>query len=215
MHTFFFHFFKCIAHFKICNTSKTEDVVKKKTNLKIEPNLTSILKEVMFLFNNIKKKKYQFTISPLVFGAKGVKIGLWGIKWVNIWRLYVFLFFQLGRSQHWVSTQMRLPQPLLEVVPCLLVGPLENQSPLSPGPGNTTPGFVFSSPKLKTQVNLSADCLVSIVPPSVHLSVNFLYFHLILKNHWANFNHTLHKASLGDGDSCLFKWRAMPFCKGR
>ena len=31
----------------------------------------------MFLFNNIKKKKIaQFTISPLVIGAKGVKIGL-------------------------------------------------------------------------------------------------------------------------------------------
>ena len=67
----------------------------------------------MFLFNNIKKKKNaQFTISPLVIGAKGVKIGLKEIKWVNIWRLYVFLFFQLGRSQRWVSTQMRLPQPL-------------------------------------------------------------------------------------------------------
>ena len=64
----------------------------------------------MFLFNNIKKKKIaQFTISPLVIGAKGVKIGLWGIKWINVW---MFLFFQLGQSQHWVSTQMRLPQPL-------------------------------------------------------------------------------------------------------
>ena len=50
---------------------------------------------------------------------------------------------------------------------------------------------------------------------SVRLSVNFSYFRLLLKNHWANFNQTWHKASLGDGDSNLFKWRATPFSKGR
>ena len=50
---------------------------------------------------------------------------------------------------------------------------------------------------------------------SVCLSVNFSHFHLLLQNHWANFNQTWHKASLGEGDSSLFKWRAPPFSKGR
>ena len=36
---------------------------------------------------------------------------------------------------------------------------------------------------------------------SVCLSVNFSHFHLLLQNHWANFNQTWHKASLGVGDS--------------
>ena len=54
------------------------------------------------------------------------------------------------------------------------------------------------------------------VCPSVRLSVcNFSHFHLLLQNHWANFNQTWHKASLGEGDSSLFKWRAPPFSKGR
>ena len=34
---------------------------------------------------------------------------------------------------------------------------------------------------------------------------------LLFQNYWANFNQTWHKASLGDGNSSLFKWRAM-FC---
>ena len=34
---------------------------------------------------------------------------------------------------------------------------------------------------------------------------------LLLKNHWANFNQTWHRAFLGEGDSILFKWRAPPF----
>ena len=38
---------------------------------------------------------------------------------------------------------------------------------------------------------------------------------LLLQNHWANFNQTWHKASVGEGDSCLFKRRAPPFIKGR
>ena len=44
---------------------------------------------------------------------------------------------------------------------------------------------------------------------SFHLSVNFSHFHLLLKNNWANFNKTWHKASLGEGDSSFFKWRVM------
>ena len=50
---------------------------------------------------------------------------------------------------------------------------------------------------------------------SVCPSVNFSHFHLLLQNHWANFNQTWHKVSLGEGDSSLFKWRATPFPKGR
>ena len=63
---------------------------------------------------------------------------------------------------------------------------------------------VFSSPDLKAQVSFS-DCLLSVVRPSVCLSVNFSHFHLLLKNNWANINKTWHKASLGGEDSNLFK----------
>ena len=38
---------------------------------------------------------------------------------------------------------------------------------------------------------------------------------LLFKSHKANFNQTWHNASLGEGDSSLFKWRAPPFSKGR
>ena len=75
---------------------------------------------------------------------------------------------------------------------------------------------VFSSPELKAQVSFS-DHLSSVRPSvclSVCLSVNFSHFHLLLQNHWANFNQTCHKASLGEGDSSLFKWRARPFPRG-
>ena len=65
---------------------------------------------------------------------------------------------------------------------------------------------VFSSPELKAQVSfsdhLSSVVCLSVRPsvrPSVCLSVNFLYFHLLLQNHWANFNQTWQKVSLGDG----------------
>ena len=63
---------------------------------------------------------------------------------------------------------------------------------------------LFSSPELKAQVSFS-DHLSSVVRLSVHLSVNFSHFHLLLKNHCANFNQTLHKASLGKGVSNLLK----------
>ena len=47
--------------------------------------------------------------------------------------------------------------------------------------------------------------------------VNLLtkFKNLLLLNQWANFNQTLHKASLGEGDSSLFKWGALPFSKSR
>ena len=75
--------------------------------------------------------------------------------------------------------------------------------------------IIFISPELKAQVSIS-DHLPSVVCPSVRpsvclsvcLSVNFSHFHLLLKNHWANFNQTWHSVSLGEGDSSLFKWRA-------
>ena len=63
-------------------------------------------------------------------------------------------------------------------------------------------------PSVRLSVRLSV-CL------SVCLSVNFSHFHLLLHNHWANFNQTWHKASLGKGDSSLFKWRAPPFSNGK
>ena len=62
----------------------------------------------------------------------------------------------------------------------------------------------FSSLVLKAQVSFS-DHLSSVVCLSVclsvRLSVNFSHFHLLLQNHWANFNQTWHKASLGSGNS--------------
>ena len=63
--------------------------------------------------------------------------------------------------------------------------------------------------------------LIKICPLSVVVVVvvvvvvNFSHFHLLLQNHWANFNKTWHKASLGKGDSSLFKWRTPPFPKVR
>ena len=59
--------------------------------------------------------------------------------------------------------------------------------------------------------------LIKICPLSVVVVVvvNFSHFHLLLQNHWANFNQNWHKASLGKGDSSLFKWRTPPFSKGR
>ena len=82
------------------------------------------------------------------------------------------------------------------------------------GKGIWTSELLFSSPELKAQVSFS-DHLSSVVCLSVRLSVNFSHFHLLLQNHWGKFNQTWHKASLGEGDSSLFKWRAPPFSKGR
>ena len=74
--------------------------------------------------------------------------------------------------------------------------------------------IVFSSPELKAQVSFS-DHLSSVVclsvRPSVCLSVNCSHFHLLLHNHWANFNQTWHKVFLGEWDSSLFKWRTKPW----
>ena len=53
---------------------------------------------------------------------------------------------------------------------------------------------------LKAQVSFS-DRLLSVVRLTICLS----HFHLLLQNHWANFNQTWHKASLGEGNSSFFK----------
>ena len=41
-------------------------------------------------------------------------------------------------------------------------------------------------------------------------SVNFLHFHLLLKNVWLDFNQTWQESSFGVGDSKLFKWCVWP-----
>ena len=55
--------------------------------------------------------------------------------------------------------------------------------------------------------------VIVVVVVVVMVVINFSNFHLLLQNHWANFNQTWHKASLGKGNSSLFKWRAQPFSK--
>ena len=45
--------------------------------------------------------------------------------------------------------------------------------------------------------------------------INFSYFYLLLKNHWAYFNQIRYKTSLGDGNSSFFKWMITPLSKGR
>ena len=61
---------------------------------------------------------------------------------------------------------------------------------------------LFSSPEPKAQMSFSnQNCPLSVV---VVVVVNFSNFHLLLQNHWAIFNQTLHKAPLGEGDSSFF-----------
>ena len=77
--------------------------------------------------------------------------------------------------------------------------------------------FIFiSSPELKAQVSFS-DHLSSIclsVCLSVRLSVNFSNFSSSSQNHWANFNQTWHKASLGRGVQFCSKEGPRPFLRG-
>ena len=69
----------------------------------------------------------------------------------------------------------------------------------------------INSPELKAQVSFS-DHNLSIVHCRCRKFSDFL---LRLQNHWANFNQTWYKASLGKGDSNLYKWRTTPLSKGR
>ena len=68
---------------------------------------------------------------------------------------------------------------------------------------------LFSSPEPKVSVPFSGRCGCW-----RRCGINFSHFCVIQKNE-ANFNQTWHKAFLGDGDSSLFKWRTLPFSKGR
>ena len=73
---------------------------------------------------------------------------------------------------------------------------------------NLSKSIFLSSPELKAEVSFF-DHLLSVICSSVRLSVrlsiclsvNFSHFHLLLQSHWANFNQTWHKASLGKGDA--------------
>ena len=73
--------------------------------------------------------------------------------------------------------------------------------------------LLFCSPQLKAQVSFLIPCCLSSVCLSVRLFVNFSHFHLLLQNHWANFDQswhqTWHKASLGKGVSSLFSLRSV------
>ena len=88
-------------------------------------------------------------------------------------------------------------------------------------PSLFTFGFWLTcSPEQKAQVsfsdqNLSVVCLHHCCCLVVVIVVNFSNFHLLLQNQWANFNQTWHKASLDEGDSCLFKLRVPSFSKGK
>jgi hypothetical protein len=69
--------------------------------------------------------------------------------------------------------------------------------------------FFFSSPELKAQVSFY-DRRLSFVCSSV---CKLLRFRLLL-NPWANFNQTLHKSSLGEGDSSFFQMKGNTFLQG-
>ena len=56
--------------------------------------------------------------------------------------------------------------------------------------------ILFSSPEPKAQVSFS-DHNLSVV---LIVVVNFSHFHLLLQNHWTNFNQSRHKASLDEVD---------------
>ena len=81
---------------------------------------------------------------------------------------------------------------------------------------------IFSSPELKAQVSfsdhLSSVVCLSICPfvcLSVRPYVNFSHFHLLLQNHWANFNQTWHKAPLVKWIQVCTNEGPPPFSKGR
>ena len=70
------------------------------------------------------------------------------------------------------------------------------------------------SRRLKCAFPIKICPLSVVVVVFVVVVINFSHFHLLLQNHWANFNQTWHKASLSEGDLILFKWRARPFPRG-
>ena len=68
--------------------------------------------------------------------------------------------------------------------------------------------YLFSSPEQEAQMNFSAADHLS----SVCLSV-FSHFPILLQ--LASFNQTWHKATVWEGYSSLFKWRATTFLQGK
>ena len=61
---------------------------------------------------------------------------------------------------------------------------------------------IFRTPELKAGVRFS-DRRLSVIRSHARLSVNFSQFYL-LQNHWANFNQSWRKASLGEWDLRFF-----------
>ena len=58
--------------------------------------------------------------------------------------------------------------------------------------------------------------LITICPFSVFVVVvNFSHFHLLLQNHWANFNQTVHKLSLGEGIQVYSKMKGPALFQGQ
>ena len=74
------------------------------------------------------------------------------------------------------------------------------------------PQVFINSPELKAQVTFSdhlsvvrRGCRFFVVIGVVVVDVNFLNFHLLLQNHWTNYNQTWHKTSFCKGNSSLLK----------
>jgi hypothetical protein len=67
----------------------------------------------------------------------------------------------------------------------------------------------ISSPEMKAQVSFSDHTCPSVRPTVWRLCAGLLHFRL-LQNHWANFNQSWLKSSLGKDDSEWCKWRTTP-----
>ena len=71
---------------------------------------------------------------------------------------------------------------------------------------------LLSSTEPKAQVSVVSLSVVVVVGCCCRCRKLFTIY-LLLQNNLANFNQTWHNASLVEGDSSLFKWRAPPFSK--
>ena len=142
----------------------------------------------------------------------------------NLMKEYVVIWFTfIQYNSRWVILFWEKPIQVLSIFNHLNVGALLEGANYEECTNVRIQGF--SGSKIRFLAHLSRRLkwafLIKICPLSVVVVVvivvvvNFSHFHLLLQNHWANFNQTWHKASLGKGDSSLFKWRAAPFSKGR
>ena len=75
--------------------------------------------------------------------------------------------------------------------------------------------LIFSLPEQKAQLIKICPFSVVGVGVGVVVVVYLSHVHLLLQNQWVNFNQIWHKASFGEVDPSLFKWKAFPFSKGR